>query len=304
MATTIGTSIVHPEVLNPVSIVVAMGAAIALVFVATRSGIPISSSHAMVGGLLGAGIGALGLSAVILPGTATFTELGIAALGGAVVGAAILGIITVVRKGDVRLGLLLGAVCGGTLVIPVLMLAGVLKITGLLAIVLFILISPVMGTGSAFVFNIIISHVFQHRNQNRVRRIFKPLHIIACLFQAAGHGANDGQHAVGVITALLVSAGILSSFSIPPWVLLSSAIAIGLGTCFRRLGCRRQDGKKDNKDPPVPGIFCSNREQCDSGDGNLVRGSRSHLPMSSAEQLSGSVQHGEEMRSSGKWSGR
>ncbi len=92
------------------------------------------------------------------------------------------------------------------------MLAGVLKITGLLAIVLFILISPVMGTGSAFVFNIIISHVFQHRNQNRVRRIFKPLHVIACLFQAAGHGANDGQHAVGVIAALLVSAGILSSF--------------------------------------------------------------------------------------------
>ncbi len=46
----------------------------------------------MVGGLLGAGIGALGLSAVILPGTATFTDLGIAALGGAVAGAAILGI--------------------------------------------------------------------------------------------------------------------------------------------------------------------------------------------------------------------
>jgi PiT family inorganic phosphate transporter len=82
VATTIGTSIVHPDSLNPVSIVVAMGAAIALVFVATRSGIPISSSHAMVGGLLGAGIGALGLSAVILPGTATFTDLGIAALGG------------------------------------------------------------------------------------------------------------------------------------------------------------------------------------------------------------------------------
>ncbi|HUW86129.1 MAG TPA: inorganic phosphate transporter, partial [Methanoregula sp.] len=94
VATTIGTAIVHPSSLNPVSIIVAMGVAISLVFVATRSGIPISSSHAMVGGLLGAGIAVFGPAAVIVPGTATFIDLGIAALGGAVAGAAILGILT------------------------------------------------------------------------------------------------------------------------------------------------------------------------------------------------------------------
>ena len=68
VAATIGTAIVSTEGLTPLSIIVAMGASIALVFVATRMGIPLSSSHAMVGGLLGAGIGAVGFSAIILPG--------------------------------------------------------------------------------------------------------------------------------------------------------------------------------------------------------------------------------------------
>ena len=67
VAATIGTAIVTTGALTPVTIVVAMGASIVLVFVATRMGIPISSSHAMVGGLLGAAIGAVGLSVIILP---------------------------------------------------------------------------------------------------------------------------------------------------------------------------------------------------------------------------------------------
>jgi len=284
VATTIGTAIVHPGSLTPVSIIVAMGAAISLVFVATRSGIPISSSHAMVGGLLGAGIAVFGPAAVIVPGTATFVDLGIAALGGAVTGAAVLGILTAALKGDVRTGILIGTACGGTLVIPILMLAGMLKITGLLAIVLFIFISPVMGVSSAFLFNIIISHLFQHRKQNRVRRIFQPLHVIACLFQAAGHGANDGQHAVGVIAALLVSAGVLSTFSIPPWVLLSSAVAIGLGTVFGGWDVVDKMAKKITRIRPYQGFSAAT-----AGSATLAMVTSYGVPVSSTHVISGAI---------------
>ncbi|MDD1699186.1 MAG: inorganic phosphate transporter [Methanoregula sp.] len=284
VATTIGTAIVHPGSLTPISIIVAMGAAISLVFVATRSGIPISSSHAMVGGLLGAGIAVFGPAAVIVPGTATFVDLGIAALGGAVTGAAVLGILTAALKGDVRTGILIGTACGGTLVIPILMLAGMLKITGLLAIVLFIFISPVMGVSSAFLFNIIISHLFQHRKQNRVRRIFQPLHVIACLFQAAGHGANDGQHAVGVIAALLVSAGVLSTFSIPPWVLLSSAVAIGLGTVFGGWDVVDKMAKKITRIRPYQGFTAAT-----AGSATLAMVTSYGVPVSSTHVISGAI---------------
>jgi PiT family inorganic phosphate transporter len=284
VATTIGTSIVYPGSLNPVSIIVAMGVAISLVLVATRAGIPISSSHAMVGGLLGAGIGAGGLAAVILPGSVTFIDIGIAALGGAVTGALVLGILTATLKGDIRSAIQIGAIFGGTLVIPVLMLAGMLKISGLLVIVLFIFISPVMGVSSAFLFNVIISHLFRYRKQTRVRRIFRPLHVIASLFQAMGHGANDGQHAVGVIAALLVSAGVLSTFSIPAWVLLSSAVAIGLGTVFGGWKVVDKMAKKITRIRPYQGFSAAT-----AGSATLAMVTSYGVPVSSTHVISGAI---------------
>ena len=284
VATTIGTAIVYPGSLTPVSIIVAMGVAISLVFVATRGGIPISSSHAMVGGLLGAGIGAGGLAAVILPGSVTFFDIGIAALGGAVIGALVLGILTAALKGDTRLAFQIGAVFGGTLVIPVLMLAGLLKISGLLVIVLFIFISPVMGVSSAFLFNVIVSHLFRHRKQTHVRRIFRPLHVAASLFQATGHGANDGQHAVGVIAALLVSAGVLTTFSIPTWVLLSSAVAIGLGTVFGGWKVVDKMAKKITRIRPYQGFSAAT-----AGSATLAMVTSYGIPVSSTHVISGAI---------------
>jgi PiT family inorganic phosphate transporter len=284
VATTIGTAIVHPGSLNPVSIVVAMGIAISLVFIATHAGIPISSSHAMVGALLGAGIGAGGLAAIIIPGTATFIDIGTAILGGVLVGMLVLGILTAALKGDIRLGLLIGAVFGGTLGIPLLMLAGLLKISGLVVIVLFIFISPIMGVSSAFVFNVIISHLFRRRKQNRVRRIFRPLHVIACLFQAAGHGANDGQHAVGVIAALLVSAGILTTFSVQPWVLVSSAAAIGLGTVFGGWNVIDKMAKKITRIRPYQGFSAAT-----AGSTTLAMVTSYGVPVSATHVISGAI---------------
>jgi len=284
VATTIGTAIVHPGSLNPLSITIAMGIAISLVFIATRAGLPISSSHAMVGGLLGAGIGAGGLAAIIVPGMATFIDIGIAVLGGVLVGMLVLGILAATLEGDIRLGLLIGALFGGTLVIPLLMLAGFLKISGLVVIVLFIFISPIMGVSSAFVFNVIVSHLFRRRKQSRVRRIFKPLHVIACLFQAAGHGANDGQHAVGVIAALLVSAGILTTFSIQPWVLVSSAVAIGLGTVFGGWNVIDKMAKKITRIRPYQGFSAAT-----AGSTTLAMVTSYGVPVSATHVISGAI---------------
>lgn len=232
VAVTIGTAIVSPEGLTEFSIVIAMGAAIILVFVATRSGIPISSSHAMVGGLLGAGVAAAGLSAVIVPGWAVVAETAVYALAGAALGAVALGLFTRAFGEDGRLGAIIGAMCGASLTIPALMVLGVLHLSGLFAIALFIVISPIIGMIGGFLFNLLVIHLFAHSRQNRMKRIYQPLQVLACLVQATAHGANDGQHAVGVITALLLSSGMLLTFSVPPWVIILSALAIGLGTCF------------------------------------------------------------------------
>jgi inorganic phosphate transporter, PiT family len=284
VAATIGTAIVTQNALTPYSIIIAMGAAIILVFVATRAGIPISSSHAMVGGLLGAGIAAAGLSAVILPTWTSITEVMVYGLLGAVIGAVCLGLFTASFKEDAWFGALLGAVCGASLVIPVMMVFGRIQISGLLAIVLFIFISPVMGMVGAFIFDILITHLTLHARQNQTKRIFRPLHVLACLVQATAHGANDGQHAVGIITALLVSSGILLTFDVPTWVILTSALAIGLGTCFGGWQVVDKMAKEITKIRPYQG-FCA----ATASSAILVAVTAQGIPVSSTHAINGAI---------------
>ncbi|WP_321507247.1 inorganic phosphate transporter [uncultured Methanoregula sp.] len=284
VAATIGTAIVSQSGLTPLSIVVAMGAAIILVFVATRAGIPLSSSHAMVGGLLGAGIAVGGLAVVILPGWDTCVQVIVYGFIGAVTGAVILGLFSAWFREDVRFGLELGAICGAALIIPALMLLGVIKLSGLLAIVLFIFISPILGIVGAFLFDILISHAFRHSRQNHMKRIFQPLHVLASLVQATAHGANDGQHAVGIITALLVSSGILLTFAVPTWVLLSSAIAIGLGTCFGGWQVVDKMAKDITKIRTYQG-FCA----ATVSSAILVTVTEKGIPVSSTHAINGSI---------------
>ncbi|MGD0080784.1 MAG: inorganic phosphate transporter [Methanoregula sp.] len=284
VATTIGTAIVSQSGLTPLSIVVAMGAAIILVFVATRAGIPLSSSHALVGGLLGTGIAAGGLSAVLLPGWTVLGQVVLYGFIGAVTGAVLLGVFTSSFHEDIRLGAMLGAICGAALIIPVMMLAGVIRLSGLLGIVLFIFISPIIGMVGAFLFDIIISHLFKHSRQNHMKRIFQPLHVLACLAQATAHGANDGQHAVGVITALLVSSGILLTFAVPSWVILVSAIAIGLGTCFGGWQVVDKMARGITKIRPYQG-FCA----ATASSAILVMVTQNGIPVSSTHAINGAI---------------
>ena len=284
VAATIGTAIVTRSGLTPLSIVVAMGAAIVLVFVATRAGIPLSSSHAMVGGLLGAGIAVGGISAVIMPGTGLFLEVIGIGITGAIAGSIVLGLFTASFHEDVRLGILLGALCGAALIIPAAMLLGVIKISGLLAVVLFIFISPIIGIVGAFLFDVLVTQLFNHSRQNRMKRIFQPLHVLACLIQATAHGANDGQHAVGVITALLISSGLLLTFDVPVWVILSSAIAIGLGTCFGGWQVVDKMAKDITKIRPYQGFCAATMSSI-----ILVMVTERGIPVSSTHAINGSI---------------
>jgi PiT family inorganic phosphate transporter len=47
---------------------------------------------------------------------------------------------------------------------------------------------------------------------------------------AFGHGTQDAQKTMGIITLALVTSGEISSFDVPLWVVLASALAISAGT--------------------------------------------------------------------------
>lgn len=284
VAATIGTSIVVGGALTTVSIIIAMISAITLVFFATRIGFPLSSSQALIGGLIGAGVAAYGPGALILPSGAMLESLGFFCLVGAVIGAITLAVLAYWIKENVVSAIVLGLVFGIAFAVPVLMLTGTLVLTGILAIVVFIFISPIIGFEVAFLFDLLVTHAFRFSRQDRMKHVFQPLQVLASLFQAAGHGANDGQHAVGVITALLVAGGVISSFIVPLWVVIVSSVAIGLGTLFGGWKVINKLAREITKIRPYQG-FCA----ATSGGAIIALVTTRGVPVSSTQVMSGAI---------------
>jgi PiT family inorganic phosphate transporter len=284
VAATIGNDLVTPAALTPLSIVMAMLTAILLVLFATHIGLPLSSSQALIGALLGAGVAAAGPAALVLPPMTMVEQLAFYSLIGGILGACCLGILAYSLKEGLRTAFLLGIIFGISVTIPLLMVTGIFVLSGILAIVVFIFISPVIGFFIAFLFDLLVSHLFRYSRQNHMKRIFQPLQVVASLFQAAGHGANDGQHAMGMITALLLAGGVISSFVVPPWVVLVSAASIALGTSFGGWKVINKLAKEITKIRPYQG-FCA----ATSGSAILAMVTIYGIPVSSTQVMSGAI---------------
>jgi hypothetical protein len=68
VAETVGRGIVHADIINERVIFGALAGAITWQIITNRLGIPSSSSHALIGGLVGAGLAKAGISAVVWQG--------------------------------------------------------------------------------------------------------------------------------------------------------------------------------------------------------------------------------------------
>ncbi|WP_292365863.1 MULTISPECIES: inorganic phosphate transporter [unclassified Methanoculleus] len=230
IAATIGRGIVDPSFLTPTLILMAMVGAVLWVLATSFLGIPVSSSHALIGGLLGAGIAAAGTGAVLWPSLALIGQTVIYGLAGAILGAIVTGVFAH-RRGEFRpWNLILGGLIGVTVAIPLAIATGFLKIGGILAVLIFIVVSPMLGLISAFALGTLVACIFRDHPPRRLSRLFKNLQIFSGSFQAIGHGSNDAQNAMGIITAMLLAGGLISEFSVPLWVILASSLAISLGT--------------------------------------------------------------------------
>jgi len=230
IAATIGRGIVDPGILTPTLILVALIGAVLWVLVTSLLGIPVSSSHALIGGLLGTGIAAVGTGAVLWPSLAMLEQALFYGTIGAALGAVITGVFAY-HKGEFKpWNLLVGGIIGVTLTIPLAIILGFLHVTGILAVILFIVISPTLGFIVAFIFALIVAYTFRNYAPRRLSSIFKNLQIFSGSLQAIGHGGNDAQNAMGIITAMLLAGGLIAEFSVPLWVILASSLAMSIGT--------------------------------------------------------------------------
>jgi PiT family inorganic phosphate transporter len=91
-------------------------------------------------------------------------------------------------------------------------------------------ISPLIGFGIGYLFMLAILWTFRRSNAHKTERGFRRAQILSSAAMAFGHGTQDAQKTMGIITLALVTSGEISSFHVPLWVIFASALAMGLGT--------------------------------------------------------------------------
>ena len=135
---------------------------------------------------------------------------------------------------------------------------GSIIIGGWTKTVIFIVLAPLMGLVIGFILMAILTWMFHDRSSSKVNGVFRKLQLLSAALYSLGHGTNDAQKTMGVITGLLVTAGVLKTFAVPFWVILMSHFAIAMGTLFGGWRIVKTMGQKITKLKPAGG-FCAER---------------------------------------------
>jgi len=223
VATTIGKGVIHPEIITLTLIASAIVAAISWNLLTWWLGLPSSSSHTLVGGLVGAAIAGSGFQSVIF--------------------------------------------------------GGVLKI------VVFIVIAPLLGMVLSFIISIIVLHLVKNHSPSGVDIHFRRLQLLSASAFSLGHGGNDAQKSMGIIwVALIATDQVANNAPIDLWIVLSCHTAIALGTLFGGWRIVKTMGQRITKLKPFEG-FCAET----AGALTLFGATHFGIPVSTTHTITGAI---------------
>ena len=191
VAKTIGNDLVAPGAVNLAVIVAALATACVWGVFTWALHVPSSSSHALIGGLVGAAVAGAGWQAIQ----------------------------------------------GG----------------GLLKVLAALVVAPVIGLTVGFLLTRLVFYLSLGASP-RINGFFKRSQLVTAVALAFSHGTNDGQKSMGIITLGLVTAGRLSSFAVPLWVILACSSMLALGTALGDWGLIKTVGGKFYQMRPVDGF--------------------------------------------------
>ncbi len=192
VAATIGKSIVAPDLVSPAVMIAALIGAIFWNLFTWYFGIPSSSSHALIGGLIGAVIAGFGFNAVLWAG---FWKI----------------------------------------------FAG-------------LIIAPILGGVVGSIVMTLLFWFSRTASPARTNNSFRKMQVISACMAAFAHGSNDAQKSMGIITMVLVGGGLLTTFTVPLWVKIACAGAMGLGTAIGGWRIIRTMGGKIFRIEPINGF--------------------------------------------------
>src|SRR5713101_7647560 len=101
--------------------------------------------------------------------------------------------------------------------------------------VLFIFLSPIIGLLLAILITLLTSWIVRRQRPYKVDQWFRRLQLFSAALFSLGHGTNDSQKGMGIITAAMVTGGVLKStgsgkLPVPFWVIICCHLAMGGGT--------------------------------------------------------------------------
>ncbi|WP_326524628.1 inorganic phosphate transporter [Sphingomonas sp.] len=223
VAKTVGSGIIHADVIDPRVILGALCGAIAWNVVTWIKGIPSSSSHALIGGLLGAGVTKAGLDPIVW--------------------------------------------------------------SGVLKTVAAIFVSPTVGLILALMLVLFVAWTSLRLSPLMVDKRYRKLQLVSAALYSLGHGGNDAQKTMGIITALLYSQGMLGDqFAVPFWVVISCYIAIALGTMSGGWRIVHTMGSKITRLTPAQGFAAET-----GGAITLFAATHLGVPVSTTHTITGAI---------------
>jgi PiT family inorganic phosphate transporter len=166
----------------------------------------------------------------------------------------------------------------------------VLKAEGWIKTVSFIVLSPLIGMTIGFILMVIVYWIFHKVSVRKVDRVFRIGQLFSAAAYSLGHGGNDAQKTMGIITIVLVSGGFMAAGEggklpdIPLWVVLSAHAAIGLGTLSGGWRIIKTMGSKITKLQPVGG-FCAET----AGAITLFGATAAGIPVSTTHTITGAI---------------
>ena len=148
----------------------------------------------------------------------------------------------------------------------------------------FIFLAPLMGMVMGLILMVLMMWLFHDRSSAKINGVFRKLQLFSAALYSLGHGTNDAQKTMGIITGLLVTGGILHEFKVPYWVILMSYFAIALGTLFGGWRIVKTMGQKITKLKPSGG-FCAET----AGGFTLLITAWGGIPVSTTHTITGAI---------------
>jgi inorganic phosphate transporter, PiT family len=153
--------------------------------------------------------------------------------------------------------------------------------------VLFIVIAPGLGLLLGLLLYKLVRQLFGSMRPRQVNRFFRRGQFVSAALYSLGHGGNDAQKTMGIITALLIASGVQDSSAHPEpylWVVLSCHAAMGLGTLSGGWRIVRTMGMGITKLKPVGG-FCAET----GGAMTLFLATAMGVPVSTTHTITGAI---------------